>query len=756
MWFSSWLRNGIRNGTGPRGRRHKSPLHRAACRLTLEALEGRWLPSQINLTVASLADSGPGTLRAAIQTADAGSPSDTYTIGFAPSLTGTINLQSALPALNNTIAIQGPGASSLTVARANGASLASAIFVVDTGQTASLSGLRIFNGNHGGIANNGGALTVSNCTLTANSSNHGGGIYNAGTLTVSNSTLDSNWSGDGGAIYNAGTLTVSNSSLFYNNGQDGGGIYNAGTLTVSNGTLFDHNAGQDGGGIYNAGTAAVSNTALDDNFAMGGYTQSHGGGIYNAGGGTLTATACTLSGNQARDDNPDPWGPLPDGYGGGIYNAGGMTLIGSTLSGNSANYGGGIYNAGGGTLTTTDCTLSGNYFLTNYSSVAEGYGGGIANAGSMTLVGCTVSGNSGDYVPNGSGAGIANAGTLTVSNSTLSDNPGADLGGGIYNEGTVTVTNSTLSDNPADDGGGIFNWSGTVTVSNSTLSGNSAYDGGGGIYNFYGTVTVSHSTLSGNSAQGSGGGIYTESTLPVTLTNVTLTANRAAAGGGVFVASGSPVLDNTLIAGNFRGATGTTRDDVSGALTSGGAYNLIGDGTGMTGLQNGINGNLVGSATAPIDPLLGPLQNNGGPTRTMALLAGSPALNAGDPAQLGVADQRGVVRRGGVNIGAYQASASVVLFTVSAPVTAGVPFTISVTVQDAYGNTAFGYTDTVHFTASNGGVLVAMADYTFRATDSGQHTFTGLVLHQPGNYTLTGSDPDAGIDGSVSFTVNPA
>src|SRR5262249_5219685 len=146
-----------------------------------------------------------------------------------------------------------------------------------------------------------------------------------------------------------------------------------------------------------------------------------------------------------------------------------------------------------------------------------------------------------------------------------------------------------------------------------------------------GTLTVSNSTLSGNT----GGGIITFGTRPVTLTNVTLTANRASTGGGLYVTSGSPVLHNTLIAGNFKGATGTTRDDVFGALNPGGDYNLIGDGTGMSGLSNGVNGNLIGSASGPIDPLLGPLRDNGGPTFTHALLPGSPALNAGDPAQRG-------------------------------------------------------------------------------------------------------------------------
>jgi hypothetical protein len=131
----------------------------------------------------------------------------------------------------------------------------------------------------------------------------------------------------------------------------------------------------------------------------------------------------------------------------------------------------------------------------------------------------------------------------------------------------------------------------------------------------------------------------------------------------------SPLLHNTLIAGNFNGATGTTRDDVFGALNAGGDYNLIGDGSGMTGLSNGINGNLVGSADAPIDPLLGPLADNGGPTLTHALLSGSPAIDAGNNAYATDWDQRGEgfprIVNGIIDIGAfeYQGAGSAPLFT---------------------------------------------------------------------------------------------
>src|SRR6516162_7413379 len=121
MFFSSWLRN---RNSNPRAKRATAarPKH-TRFRPLLEALEDRWVPAQISLTVTSLADSGPGTLRAAILAADAGRQSDKFTIGF--SVAGTINLQSSLPDLNNSISVQGLGAASLTVERAALATLSS-------------------------------------------------------------------------------------------------------------------------------------------------------------------------------------------------------------------------------------------------------------------------------------------------------------------------------------------------------------------------------------------------------------------------------------------------------------------------------------------------------------------------------------------------------------------------------------------------------------------------------------------------------
>jgi hypothetical protein len=484
----------------------------------------------------------------------------------------------------------------------------------------------------------------------------------------------------------------------------------------------------------------------------------------------LAEEAVRLANNQAlggRGGDHNGTFSAGDGgsaVGGGLYATGGSLDISDSMITSNQTTGG---QGGDGTSSGEDGGAGGS-----------GVGGGLCvNGGPLTIEASTIASNQGIggepglYGPFGapysSGGGLVNGGTLTLSNSTLSGNHayGTGGGGGIYNFGTLTVSNSTVSGNSVfDQGGGIYNY-GTLTLSNSTLSGNIAgifgVFGGGGIYNI-GTLTVSNSTLSGNSAVDGGGGIATGGTPhPVTLTNVTITANRASSttpGGGLLVFNGSPVLHNTLIAGNFRGPTGTTRDDVSGALNSGGDYNLIGDGTRMTGLTNGVHGNLVGSAAAPIDPLLGPLQDNGGPINTHALLAGSPALNAGDPAQLGVADQRGVLRSGGVNIGAYQASASAFVVSAPATVTAGTPFDLTVTAVDSFGQTSLGYTGRVTFTSADPYGATLPADYTFAAADHGVHLFPGgATLYTAGTWDVTATDTvTASLTGSATVSVNPA
>ncbi len=333
MWLPSWLRRRTANAV-PRRRASHRPAG-APCRPRLEVLEDRWLPSQIGLTVNSLADSGPGSLRDAIQTADAGSPSDKYTIGF--SVTGKIDLQSPLPYFRNTIAIQGPGANSLTVERAAGVSFTSRMMLVAVDQTASLSGLTIANGNDGGILNAAGAtLTVSDCAFTGNSAPDvgGGAIANGGIMTVRNSRFSGNSAASGGAIQNGygGSMTISG-CVFTGNV--------ASTFTTGTGFVF----GGTGGAIANSYNLAVRDCTFTDNSAL------YGGAIYSDAPGfvSLAVRGCTFSCNTAS------------GSGGGIYNLGTTAVQQCTLSGNTAaNAGGGVYNAATGSLTVDDSTVLGN------------------------------------------------------------------------------------------------------------------------------------------------------------------------------------------------------------------------------------------------------------------------------------------------------------------------------------------------------------------------------------------------------------
>jgi fibronectin-binding autotransporter adhesin len=304
-------------------------------------------------------------------------------------------------------------------------------------------------------------------------------------------------------------------------------------------------------------------------------------------------------------------GNVAHSSGGGIRNEGTLTVTNSNLSGNSASLGGGIHNVG--MLTLSDSTLSGN------SAFNDG-GGGIFNDGTLTLTNSTLGGNS---ALAGFGGGIVNRDTLTLSNSTLAGNSAGNAGGGIANDGTLTLSTSTLSGNKAlsNDaiGGGIFN-RGTLTLSTSTLSGNSAGIAGGGLFTAGGTATLLNATLTDNRSN--------------------FNNEPGVSGGGISRSAGTVTLHNTLVAGNFKG-TSISPDDIFGGVAAGSSFNLVGVGAGLSGISNDSNGNQVGSALAPIDPRLGQLQNNGGPTFTHALRSGSPALDKGGFVAGLRSDQRG-------------------------------------------------------------------------------------------------------------------
>jgi hypothetical protein len=222
---------------------------------------------------------------------------------------------------------------------------------------------------------------------------------------------------------------------------------------------------------------------------------------------------------------------------------------------------------------------------------------------------------------------IYNLGTLTLENCAISENTASDLGacaGAICNAGALTILDSTIADNmTAFAPAGISSSKGALTLTNCTLSGNIV--GGFG----------SSPSIVLNPPQSPGGALFITGGSAV-ITNCTIADNIAGFGGdGIFVGDNATVqIKNTIIAGN-----GT--QDVSGELDSLG-YNLIGNADAAT--ITSAAGDQIGTTASPIDPLLGPLQDNGGPTETRALLTGSPAIDKGGAADDVVTDQRGRFR----------------------------------------------------------------------------------------------------------------
>lgn len=407
--------------------------------------------------------------------------------------------------------------------------------------------------------------------------------------------------------------------------------------------------------IFTVDNNAVSAITVSiSGLTISGGRSDDGGGVLN--NENLTLRNCVVTGNTT----------VTFGCGGGILSTGGsVSVIGGTVSNNIADCDGGGIAIEAGTGSIQNVIVSGNQ--------AMGDGGGIFIEGSSaTITGSTISGNEliGGF-GEGGGITIMDGSTVTILGSRILTNSSTGMGGGIDvddfgSANNVTIRDSLIAFNTAElDGGGVhacgFNGS-NVTIQNTTISSNETHFGdGGGIVITVGNVTLLNDTIAANAAatqsqEGSGGGVAVEG----------------------FVEGGPVVtLRNTIVANNT--AVGNA-DDTFGDFAAN--YCLI---------ENPGFGTITGSNNITLtDPLLGALQNNGGPTMTHALLAGSTAINKGDPFFVPPpsTDQRGAgfnrVINGRIDIGAYEfqaASTATTLTSSRNPAPARQVVTFTATVQ---------------------------------------------------------------------------
>lgn len=487
----------------------------------------------------------------------------------------------------------------------------------------------------------------------------GGAIVSKNGLTsiaITGGSFEQNQSiGGGGAIYNTGgPLTINGSALTANTAADsdagtGGAILHAsGNLDIRNATFTNNNAGNQGGALD---VTLTANFTIQDTDFINNSSGLDGGALAgkdNEG----EITRATFRGNQAA------------------RRGGAVAVLGSSIPTDPP------------VLRLQDCDILSNTAESSFTPLRGG--GGVDNAGLVEIVNSRIISNTSLV----DGGGLAHSGfSLVVSNTLIAENVSAGLngGGGVVIDHadplnppfpqTPLMYNTTIRNNrSAANGGGILHGGPSLQLVNTTISNNTATEDGGGLLTFrrspganssFETVlTVINTTISGNTAGGSGGGLYQENTDNSNVTsinNATIVSNTAnisatlGGGGGIAVtppgASDSLTLRNSIIANNI-GAS----PDISGTVISA-DYNLIENTTGVT-ITGETDNNVTGQ-----DPRLGPLQDNGGETETHALLAGSPAIDNGNPATPGsgndacaATDERGFLRSFGLpcDVGAFE------------------------------------------------------------------------------------------------------
>ncbi len=486
----------------------------------------------------------------------------------------------------------------------------------------------------------------------------GGGILNSGNLTLTRVQVLGNSATAGGGLHNTGIVQITESEFQLNSASfiGGGAIFNTGATSQVrlDATLVRANEAPVGGGIYNEGEYVEIDTgsAVNLNQATGG----SGGGVATLGTAQTWVGNSSFEGNQANAD------------GGAIHNEGTLHLwvLDSTFESNNAVRGGAISSTGSASVFANRSTFRNN---------SSGSHGGAVYANHLFS-------NDSLYETNtaalGDGGGAFGQISATIRGTTFVGNS-ADQGGGLYAD-NITIEDSTFTGNQASsDGGGVFvgNYGPVLRarIENNTAAGN-----GGGLYLLAGALfgsDILQTLVTGNQAGGQGGGLWLGS--DVSIGNTTIHNNAATAGGGLYIDAASEVTAvNMTLAGHLAG------QDLHkfGKLTMGNSIIFT---PGQPDCETTLNdppihslGNNIVDDNACFfepslpsdqlltDPMLDVLAENGGPTATLALLPGSPAIDTGSNDLCAAAPVDGIDQRGGerpvgaaCDIGAFETGAAV-------------------------------------------------------------------------------------------------
>jgi hypothetical protein len=334
--------------------------------------------------------------------------------------------------------------------------------------------------------------------------------------------------------------------------------------------------------------------------------------------------------------------------------------------------------------------------------------------------------------------------TVSFNGFTIANGSHPVQGGGVYNAGNLTLTDCVVSGNTAPQGGGVQS-DNVITMNRCVITDNRAPSFGGGLLS-YGSVMLTNCLIVNNTSNGSSGGIGVSGGSSFTAINCTIARNTANSLGGIVVAGGAVgVLINSIVAENS--------GNIDGTLDAASSYNMIGTEGGDGGLTNGTNGNQVGVA----NPGLAAVGNYGGPTQTIALLPGSPAINAGTSTGSPATDQRGVARVGATDIGSFESRGFSMALTSgnSQSATVGTAFAnpLVVSVSSAYSEPVAG--GVVTFTGPSSGASINPTSVTASigtTTASAPVTANGTA----GSYAVTASANGATPTITFTLTNTPA